>query len=154
MTSEFPTWWNQNGFYVSGIELDIDNLTLIFSSTVAKLTITRAPHVNPEDWKGWFVDWEVVYNFPQKTGVKGRTDFNSRHLKGAFNFLNETEHEKQLVNKYQCDSVSKGRYIRFRDCLNIPGPGTGLNYDANFSMTLTKEIRNAVAQLLMAVGEL
>jgi hypothetical protein len=53
-----------------------------------------------------------------------------------------------LLDRYGGDSAAQGFYIRWRNCLNIPCPGTGHDGDPNISVTLSDDIKEAVRQLL------
>lgn len=77
--------------------------------------------------------------------------FNDKHLRSAFN-LQETcqteQHSLWLIDRFGGDCASQANYIRYKDYLNIPCPGTGHDGDPNISIMLDKDIRDAVRDML------
>ena len=86
---------------------------------------------------------------PYKTGAKGRAWFSEEDLKSAFGFSDKSgEYGYWLIERYGADVASQGKYIRWRDHLNIPCPGIGNDGDPNVSIYLDDDIKNAVRELL------
>lgn len=50
--------------------------------------------------------------------------------------------------KYGATCASAGRYIRWRDFLNMPGPGIGREFDPNLSLRITPEIASVIERML------
>lgn len=144
----FPIWYHGHGRKMYVERFDRKNHTLIISGSAAKVVIKKASSVY-SDVKGWLVDWEVVQFRPYEEGVLGRTHFDDDDLAAAFGLSDDSdEFGDWLIERYGADSAAQGKYIRWRDFLNIPCPGTGGNGDPNISIDLDDEIRNAVRQLL------
>jgi hypothetical protein len=117
---------------------------LVLSGSVARLYIS---HVFGSQ-KEWAVDWEIT----EPNGkVVGSTIFSNTDLALAFDIISGFNHE-ELAKRYDAESASQGRYIRWKRYLNIPCPGTGLDGDPNISIWLSEPIKNAVKELLYNVG--
>ncbi len=129
-------------------QLDRESKRLDIAGSAAKAVIKRASLVYPGA-KGWFVDWEVVQSYPCDEVVRGRRQFNDDELTAAFGLTdNPGEHGLWLLDRFGGDSAEQGQYIRWRNFLNIPCPGTGHDGDPNISIRLNEEIKEAVRQLL------
>lgn len=143
----FPIWCHHHGSKMRVEQLDQQNRVLVISGSAAKVTIRKASSVYPNA-KGWFVDWEVVQYQPYEEGVRGRSHFNDEDVAAAFGLSESGKFGEWLIKQFGADSASQGKYIRWRNFLNIPCPGTGHDGDPNVSIHLDEEIQNAVRQLL------
>jgi len=146
----FPVWWHENGYRLRVKELNVDTKVLVLSATAAKLTIS--PHVLTEN-KGWDVDWEIVQSYPRQEKANGRVFFFEQQLRAAFYLSDDldkgdAEVSQWLLDRYGGDLAVQGSFIRFKNFLNIPCPGTGHDGDPNISIEITEEIKEAVRQLL------
>ena len=144
----FPIWCHHHGSKMRVEQLDQQNHILVISGSAAKVTIRKASSVYP-DAKGWFVDWKVVQYKPYDEGACGRSQFNDEDISAAFG-LSESSGKfgEWLIKQFGADSAEQGKYIRWKNFLNIPCPGTGHDGDPNVSIHLDEEIQNAVRQLL------
>ena len=144
----FPVWYHGHGLRMRVEQLDRQNRILIISGSAAKVVIRKASLVHPNA-QGWFVDWEVVQFAPYKEGVRGRTHFYDKELMAAFGTSNDSGWSgDRLIKEFGADSAEQGKYIRWKNFLNIPCPGTGNDGDPNVSIYLDEEIQKAVRQLL------
>ena len=144
----FPIWCHHHGSKMCVEQFDRQNQVLVISGSAAKVIIRKASSVYPGA-KGWFVDWEVVQCKLYEEGVHGRSRFNDEDIKAAFG-LSESSGKfgEWLIKQFGADSAEQGKYIRWKNFLNIPCPGTGHDGDPNVSIHLDEEIQNAVRQLL------
>ncbi len=142
-----PPWWHKHGnkMYVALSDNELRILTL--RSSAAEVHIRRAVEVETTD-PGWFVDWEVVQYKPYGEKVEGRRHFTDQELEAAFGLSNFRGSAIDLYKGLQVDSAVQGVYIRWRNSLNIPCPGTGHDGDPNVSIYLDDQIRQAVRQLM------
>jgi len=125
-------------------EFDSGNHLLVIAGSAARVRITRRATTVDE---GWFVDWEVVQTQQEK--VNGRVIFTSDDLRAAFGLSEESgRFGDWLIKRFGADSAAQGRYIRWKNFLNIPCPGTGHDGDPNVSIHFDEEIQDAVRQLL------
>lgn len=142
-----PIWCHHHGSKMRVEKFDHPNHTLVIAGSAAKVTITKVS-IHP-DTKGWFVDWEVVQWMPCNEGTRGRSFFNDKDLAAAFGLSDESgKYGQWLINRYGADSAEQGKYIRWKDYLNIPCPGTGHDGDPNVSIHLDQQIKDAVRKLL------
>jgi len=144
----FPIWYHHYGSKMLVEQLNLQNRVLVISGSAAKVIIRRASSVYP-DAKGWFVDWEVVHYKPYEVGVHGRFQFNDEDIAAAFGLSESSgKYGDWLIKRFGADSAEQGKYIRWKNFLNVPCPGTGHDGDPNVSICLDEEIQNAVRQLL------
>lgn len=127
--------------------LDIQNGFLSIKGSAAELTIARTHDRRIVEW---LVNWKI--NHSLDTCVSGKTLFSSENLVRAFNliiFINpEHDSGEWLIKRYGGTEAKQGRFIRYRDHLNIPGPGTGSDGDPNISIKLNQKIKDAVGSLI------
>ncbi|MBI4119168.1 MAG: hypothetical protein HY452_02815 [Parcubacteria group bacterium] len=144
----YPIWCHHHGAKMRVSQFDQQNRILTISGSAARVTIRKASLVY-RDVEGWFVDWKVIQLSPYRVGARGRSQFNDEDLAAAFGLSeNSGKFGDWLIEQFGADSAEQGKYIRWRNFLNIPCPGTGQDGDPNVSIHLDDEIRNAVQQLL------
>jgi len=144
----FPVWWHHHGSKMRVDSLDLKDHTLIISGSAAKVEIIKASVLYPKA-KGWFVDWEVIQCVPYKERTRGRAWLSKEDLEDAFGLSNGTdEFSTWLIDEYGADCAGQGKYIRWKNYLNIPCPGTGHDGDPNVSIQIEGDIQKAVEQLL------
>lgn len=139
-----PEWCHHHGSKMRVEKFDKDEQIIIISGSAAKVEISRRiAGVDVE----WFVDWEVIQNHTEKT--KGCVIYTSDDLLAAFGLSDESsDHSVWLIERFGADSARQGKYIRWKEFLNIPCPGTGHDGDPNISIHLDEQMVNAVRQLL------
>ncbi len=141
-----PDWCNTHCYKMKPI-LCLKNKSLSIKSSAADLTIIPA---KSKIIKGWFVRWQIIHDNWSKSS--GRIIMDSRELKAAFGLSNESDQDGDwLLKEYGGDSAAQGKYIRWRNYLNIPCAGTGHDGDPNISIKVDETIRLAVQQLLSII---
>lgn len=123
---------------------------LVIAASAAKITVRKASSVHSHA-EGWFVDWEVAQFTPNDEGAHGRVHFDNEDLAAAFGLTDSIGKEgygQWLIDRFGGDSANQGKYIRWRNYLNIPCPGTGHDGDPNVSIHLDDTMRNAARKLL------
>jgi len=147
-----PVWCHHHCGKMRVTEQNPEAGTLTIAGSAAKVTITRASTIFPKS-TGWLVNWEVIQCRPRREIVRGRRQFNDDRLAAAFGLIEHSgwgDHE--LLKRFGGHSAEWGLYIRWRDYLNIPCPGTGHDGDPNVSIELNDEIKKAVHALLKRFG--
>jgi hypothetical protein len=140
---ENPIWFHHHGRKMRVEKLDIENQLLIISGSAAKVTITG------KDTHGYYVEWEIKYS-PDEL-VIGRVYLKFVDIEAAFGLKNSTgQFGEWLLNSYGGDSADQGKYIRYKNFLNIPCPGTSNDGDPNISVDIDEEMKDAVKKLLAA----
>jgi hypothetical protein len=140
----FPIWCHHHGSKMRVENFNKCNHFLVIAGSAASVRITRKSTTVDE---GWFVEWEVVQS--QQAKVSGRVFFTSDDLRAAFGLSQESgEFGDWLIEQFGADSASQGKFIRWKNFLNIPCPGTGHDGDPNVSIHIDEDIQNAVRQLL------
>lgn len=119
---------------------------VVLTASAAKVTITR---VGKSIDQGWYVDWEVRHSADTK--VNGRAYMQMDMLRAAFGLANHLTGDSGdwLIERYGADSAQQHAYIRWKNYLNIPCPGTGHDGDPNVSIELDDDIKDAVRKLLL-----
>lgn len=148
-----PIWWHFHGFKMHLERLDLDKKLIVISNgDVARISITKISGVFQGN-HGWCAEWEITQNKLYNEGVKGKIRLTDDGLKIAFGLSQRlNEPGKFLCERFGADVADQGKYIRWEDCLNIPGPGNGLDGDPNISICIDKEMKSAVQQLLEQSG--
>ena len=142
---DWPNWFHSHGNKMDVIPgAKPGSGTLELGSHGAFLTIIRYPVAMVQPL---CVDWEIKWSPSEYT--KGRLLMSPEELRAAFGLSDLTgTHGDWLLKKYGGDSAEQGKYIRWKTHLNIPGPGTGNDYDANISIEVTDKIKEAIRKLL------
>ncbi len=140
-----PSW-----FYPAESQLEYESnnkLQIVFSSTSgARLRISLLN--DPEQVDQWVVEWRITHAPNEE--VSGKSVFPRSLLLAAFGIVESyiPPCGQELVSRYDADFAAIGRCIRKGDCLNIPGPGTGLAGDANLSIRLTEDVVDRMKHFL------
>jgi hypothetical protein len=113
--------------------------------SAAKVTIRP---VSEDMRRGWYVIWYLQHSFV--TSVQGQAFMNDSDLESAFGLSDEynPSGNQWLIDQYGGDCAHQGRYIRYKDHVNIPCPGTTHDGDPNVSIALDEAIKKAVRELL------
>lgn len=141
-----PSWWHHHGTKFSLIRQTNEFLQL--DASAAKITISRH-----SDSEGWTAEYEVIHSYG--FSVKGKIHMTTDELQVAFglsNVLKDQFHSKTgqwLLDQYGGDAASQGCFIRYGNFLNIPGPGTAHDGDANVSIELDERIKATVKSLIV-----
>lgn len=139
----FPIWWHHHGSKMKLESLIKSDSLLLISGSAAHIGIVRKADLN----SNWWVEWEVVQSPGAK--VNGSIVLSPDELRAAFGLSEESgDFGDWLLAEYGGDSAEQGKFIRWKNFLNIPCPGTGHDGDPNVSVELDEDIQNAVRQLL------
>jgi hypothetical protein len=142
-----PVWHHHHSSKLSVFVSDqppaVQVKTLILKSNAVEVRIY--PH--PQE-KGWIIEYEILHS--PDSWSKGRVRMSTDDIKTAFGLSDSCEEMwgQEILWAHGGDVAHQGKYIRYRNFLNIPGPGTGHDRDANLSVFVSKEVKSAVALLL------
>jgi len=140
-----PVWWHNHGdkMKIDGFEKDTP-LSLSITGSAAQVKIF--PFGNDRPVKNWLVVWKIRHGLAE---VEGSVVLKFEKLLAAFGLSEEfREYSGWLVEQFGCDSACQGGFIRWKNFLNIPCPGTGNDGDPNVSIFISREIKDAVRKLL------
>lgn len=141
-----PEWFHHHGFKMRVASFDAAKRNLIITGSAAKLTVSQPDELGTDRW---FVDWEVVQGPREKSS--GRTVLATDQLSAAFGVttpeIDEHEARHFLFSQYGADAASQTNFIRWKEFLNVPCPGTGHDGDPNISIYLDIAMREAVKTL-------
>lgn len=136
----FPVWWHHHGTKMKLIAQGICNDLLIIQGSAAELVIGRIGAL-------WSASWKVIHD--PHTQVTGQAIFGNNDLLAAFGFMDRVgKLSKWLIDRYGGSAADQRKFIRYRDWLNIPCPGTGHDGDPNISIKIDDHIRKAVKELV------
>ncbi|KKQ36034.1 MAG: hypothetical protein US50_C0001G0036 [Candidatus Nomurabacteria bacterium GW2011_GWB1_37_5] len=142
----FPAWWHHHGTKMRVAYPAGNSEMLIIAGSAAKVIINKSPFGK----KMWLIEWEVLQSQNEK--VNGRVIFTKDHLTDAFGITKTADlfgyGADSLIERFGGDCASQGRYIRWKNFLNIPCPGTGHDGDPNVSINIDDEIKKAVEKFL------
>ena len=146
MRDGHPIWFHPGGL---NIKLDSTERDIVFlEAKNAELTIEKTGG-------GIVIRWELNDNWFE---VQGDVALCYEELATAFGVPWEPTEEdadeepvlycKWLIGRYGGDRAVQGKFIGYKQYLNIPGPGTGNDGDPNISVSITNDIKKAVGALL------
>ncbi len=145
--NNIPEWWHPHGTKMAVGSFDPANRVLTLESSAAVIIIQPAKILGPTKY-----DWHVLYriSYGSDTRFEGRVWMNAAELRAAFGLrcvCDFGSRNQWLVDEYGADFAVQGKFIRWSDFLNIPGPGTGHDGDANVSIKVHTNIIHAVNRL-------
>lgn len=149
-----PDWWHRGGKQMRVEKFGPRKRSLKIGNSATWLEITA---FHTEDRGNlWEIEWDILqpFYFDSHAGSRGKITFNNDQLAVAFG-LKPAEipaHSRLLTKRYGGDRAFRGKFFAVSNYLNIPMPGTGMNGDPNISIEITREIRDAVAQLMEQVS--
>ena len=136
-----PNWFHMHGTKMR-LQKDecIEGRLVVIKGSAAEVRIIASPI------EGWFiVEWRLDH--PLHTETSGRAFFDDSELAAAFGLLDNFGSSEWLIDRFGGTVAKKCKFIRWKDFLNIAGPGTGLGGDPNVSIRLNEEIKNAIRGL-------
>ncbi len=142
-----PIWWHHHGDKMSLVNISEDKRSLILEGSAARLEVVYSDF--GDDCKGFLVKWEIRLSREEK--VNGTIFFTPETLRAAFGLTDEHSMMQSclwLIREHGCDVGYQARFIRWKEYLNIPHPGTGHDGDPNISIEIYPKVQEAVTQLL------
>jgi len=136
-----PNWFHAHGTKMR-LQKDecIDGRLVVIKGSAAIVRIGASPVA------GWFiVEWRLAH--PLFTETSGRAFFDDSELAAAFGLLDNFGSSEWLIDRFGGTVAKKCKFIRWKEFLNITGPGTGLDGDPNVSIRLSEEIKTALGGL-------
>jgi hypothetical protein len=136
-----PVWWHHHGIKMKLITTGICNDFFVLQGSAAELIVTRERTL-------WLVSWKIIQSPDEQT--MGQVILSNGDFLVAFGFSNHNfaPESDWLVAQYGGTVAAQGKFIRYKNFLNIPCPGTGNDGDPNISINLDEEITKAAAQLV------
>jgi len=135
-----PIWWHPHGAKRKLKAVGIQNDILLIQSNAAEVVITRAS-------SRWWVNWKINHGF--NAGVLGKTLFSSYDFSRAFGLRDDIpKFGEWLIERYGGTTARQFCFIRYKQFLNIPAPGTGHDGDPNVSIEIDEEMKKAAEQLI------
>ena len=142
-----PSWWHHHGDKMHLTGLSDDGQSFVLEGSAARLEVAYTEL--SETCKGFFVRWEVRLSRDEK--VNGTVFFTPETLRAAFclsDIHSMSEHCPWLIREYGATVAYQARFIRWKQYLNIPHPGTGHDGDPNISIEIDARMQDAVLKLL------
>lgn len=147
--NDIPEWWHHHGTKMRVESYDLNNRVLTLKSSAATIIIQPAKILSPSSEHGWHMLYRIECG--SDTRFEGRVWMNAAELQAAFCFRYDPRdfgyRSRWLIDEYGADVAVQGKFIRWSYFLNIPGPGTGHDGDANISIKVRPAISCAVDRL-------
>lgn len=139
--ADIPVWWVSHGTKMRLVPDENLKNWVVIRGSAAEVRIMKAPG------KGWFVEYRIDHGgFGQTNGRVWMTD---SEIGAAFGLKDEIEHPSNyIIERFGGTVAMQRKFIRWKEFLNIPGPGTGYQGDPNVSIKLYPETIEAVRNLL------
>lgn len=143
LTGISPEWWHHFGAKMELGQAVYEAGFAVITGPAATLRIQRV-----EPTKSWSVEWRVT--FGPDSRVSGNIDMTDEELLVAFGLADRPDQYGQqwLLNRFGGDAGEQGKFLRWRNYLNIPGPGTGSDGDPNISIELNDKMKTVVKRLV------
>lgn len=148
---DIPEWWHLNGNKMEVAEKNEDSITIKSSS--AELHITK------RGIDSFNVRWKTNHLIEC---VEGNLIMTSKDVYIAFGLS-----DNQMLTYKYCDELDtkflqrfggtvgrRAHFLRYKNYLNIPCPGTSYDGDPNISIFISDEIKKEVEELLQKTGML
>ena len=149
MVMGHPDWWHNRGHKMKLKLIDRRRFTLKIEGSAAMVEIRRIIPIVASEKPGWLVSWEVIQHVAHDEVVHGKRLFSDDELAAAFGLSgNMGRYGTWVIERYGADVAEQGTYIRYRNFLNIPCPGTGHDGDPNVSVYIDEDILDAVSGFL------
>lgn len=126
---------------------------LVISGSAARIAIWPGGAIDGEPY--WLVQWRIQFSAVEN--IYGQVAMTSPLIATAFGLSDQTPEpydqlSQWILDRYGADVAAQGKFIRWRQYLNIPGPGTSHDGDPNVSILLDGEMREAVRTLINATA--
>lgn len=148
-----PVWCHQHAIKMQLDRKPILSHLVSVSNNAANLVINHLPGVGEE--ARWLMQWNIQHKGASK--VSGQVIVSEPELLVAFGLISPEQVDLPLhegmMKQYGAEAAVQEAFIRQRNFLNIPGPGTGHDGDPNISIGLTDEIKEAVQNLVERFGQ-
>jgi hypothetical protein len=140
-----PAWCHHHGSKMRVSKgPETNSRSVVISGSAAWLEIFRFPVTTGASWR---VEWKIAFSQDSKAG--GCISMTTEELRAAFGLSNMSGHFGDwLIECYGADAAEQGKFIRWGNFLNIPGPGTGHDGDPNISIHIDDKIKETVGKLL------
>jgi hypothetical protein len=150
-----PKWFNPHGLKMQVVDFNLNKTKLQLGSTAAKLNLQVNYFLSNALYRFFAIERQLT--FPKLSSASGITNIERSLAEAMFGistvqpyYRKDDPRAHEWLKKYhlRATSVWPGVYIRYGRFLNIPGPGTGDDGDANLSIYINDSIKEAVEKLL------
>ncbi len=159
MPGGMPDWFNRNGVKTDSIRrspgfVSFANRSTLSDEGPAKMTVNKLHNCE---------DYRIDYRLEHGTGdTEGSVRFSKEMLEVAFGIIKPSTAlftnsrfppialfvNSCFLGKYGGDAAILGGFIKWKNYLNVPMPGTGADGDPNISIEVTPRIRKAIKDFL------
>jgi hypothetical protein len=134
-----PVWFHHHGHKMKNVRIDDNRHLAIWSHHDIAVEISKVD-------QQYLVCWKIKHILGWATGT---VSYTVDELRSAFGLSEDSgDFGGWLIDRFGADVAEQGKFIRWKDFLNIPCPGTGNDGDPNLSIELSDEIKDAVEELL------
>ncbi len=138
----WPEWWHHHGK-----KIVLDNRERLPGHAEDIILCSQATNLSITHCEGrrirWILRWTIVFSC--ESHLEAQQFIDTRTLEEMFGIRECIyANSRWLIKKYGGSSARECVFLRYKDWLNIPGPGTGNDGDPNLSVYVTEEIRDAI----------
>lgn len=148
-----PIWWVSHGTKMREAPHGSPKGELVLEGSAARLRISRFYNTRAEI-EGWCVEYKIEHGCGRPFQTTGDVWMNDEELAAAFGVTDDfRQNNFYIIDRFGGTVAKQRKFIRYREFLNIPGPGTGYQGDPNISIKLYPETIAAVQNLLTPANQ-
>ena len=143
-----PLWFNPEGAKITRITPEYDHpADPILWLESDKVNVSIRYDIRDK----WIVHY-TIHRVNEST-IKCDILMSAEGIYTAFGIIDECDdlqrdRGQEIIDRFGGQFCLQGQFIRWKNWLNIPGPGTGLRGDANLSLEITEEIKKVVREFI------
>ncbi len=140
-----PVWWHHHGTKMKFQKMDsIEGKWVVIRGSAAEVRVMKITD------NQFIVKYRIDHG--ALTEINGLINFTKPELMAAFLGVPHVDeydgYSKWLLDRFGGDIARQRTFIRWRSFLNIPGPGTGHDGDANVSIKIESDIAETIHALI------
>lgn len=141
-----PNWFHVHGHKIRAIGINSanspTNKTLLLESKSVRVNLS-----SDSQREGWNVLYQIKHEI---SWTNGFIHLSNNELKVAFDLPDAVGSPayQEILDLYGGDAAVQGKFIRYKQHLNIPGPGTGMDGDPNVSILIDSSMQAYLRLLL------
>ena len=143
--AHYPTWYHPGGdkVLIKGHHgITTRNRELVIGSNSLNMTIAKNLHAQDKGRCEWLIKYKMSHALI-RTYLEGLIIMTTQDLETAFGLSGDCDADdgQGILDVCGGDVAKEGKYIRYGEFLNIPGPGHGWDGDANVSIRVGKDLK-------------
>lgn len=147
-SSGHPLWFNPEGAKITRITPEYNHpAEPILWLESDKVSVSIKYDIKDK----WIFHYTIYIN--NESSIKCDISMSAEEIYIAFGIIDECENRpwdrgQEIINQFGGQFCLQGQFIRWKNWVNVPGPGTGLKGDVNLSLEITEEMRKIVREFM------